>query len=163
MRKRNKKHETCAKKDKKRGTCAIWTKSAKTSATWTKSVKHAPHRQKARHKRHMDKQRETCAKKRKKARNKWKRRWRFLALFFFPLRFTGSDKNVANQMIAPLLHTHTHTGRIKSNTPGGKTLSIDTWPRSPDHWIAESKWPSNQMDLQLPLLNGWTLQTEIKF
>ena len=69
MRKRNKKHETCAKKDKKRGTCAIWTKSAKTSATWTKSVKHAPHRQKARHKRHMDKQRETCAKKRKKARN----------------------------------------------------------------------------------------------
>ena len=48
-----------------------------------------------------------------------KRRWRFLALFFFPLRFTGSDKNVANQMIAPLLHTHTHTGRIKSNPPGG--------------------------------------------
>ena len=50
---------------------------------------------------------------------KKKRRWRFLALFFFPLRFTGSDKNVANQMIAPLLHTHTHTGRIKSNPPGG--------------------------------------------
>jgi hypothetical protein len=45
---------------------------------------------------------------------KKKRRWRFLAPFFFPLRFTGSDKNVANQMIASPLHTH--TGRIKSNT-----------------------------------------------
>ena len=59
--------------------------------------------------------------------------------------------------------THTRTQDASNQIRQGETLSIDTWPRSPNHWIAESKWPSNQMDLQLPLLNGWTLQTEIKF